>query len=407
MGKPELKRPELIAPAGDLERLKTAIHFGADAVYLSGKNYSLRNFSKNFTIPELSDAVCYVHDQNRRVYLAINSFLRNEDLNPFEEFLDRISSFGFDALILSDPAALEICRKKAPHIPLHLSTQTNTLNMLSSRFWFSQGISRIILARELSLEELIAIKKNSPGEIEIFVHGAMCMAYSGRCLLSRYLAQRDANQGLCTQSCRWEYALSEAKRPGAYFPIEEEEEGTYILNSKDLCLITCLPELIQSGIDAFKIEGRMKGIHYLATVIKAYRWAIDSYLEAPDQYRLSNDCLRELEKISHREYTTGFLLGEEGETICDGKDRSAQLHPPAGLIKEQIDDQWFEIEVLGPIKKGDSLERIGRGYPNPVFTIKAMKTAEGHDCPEAHGGTRISMYIPVKACPGDLLRNKT
>ncbi len=409
MGKSYPKKPELIAPAGDMERLKTAIHFGADAVYLSGKSFSLRNISKNFTIPELSEAVCYAHGHHRRVYLAINSFLKNQDLAPFREFLEAVSPLGFDGLILSDPAALEICRKQMPAIPLHLSTQTNTLNALAARYWFSQGIRRIVLARELSLEEIKEIKKETKGEIEIFVHGAMCMAYSGRCLLSLYLNQRDANQGLCTQTCRWKYALVEEKRPGFYFPIQENDQGTYILNSKDLCLITSLPEIIQGGVDALKIEGRRKGIHYLAAIIRTYRWAIDQYVNDPDNYQLSSACLEELFKVSHRDYTTGFIYGADEKSICVETDRPTLKYTLAAIIRDhEKKEGWVLAEARGPIRIGDSMELIGQSFPNPVFTITAMKTLEGEKCFEAHGGTKtpIWIYLPVDAEPGDLLRKR-
>lgn len=404
MGRTEQKIPELVAPAGDMERLKTALHFGADAVYLSGKYFSLRSFSNNFTIPEMIEAVRSVHSRGKRIYLALNSFLRNRDLDPFRAFCDAVCAAGFDALIVSDPAAMEICREKMPDTPLHLSTQVNTLNSIAARYWLSQGVQRIILARELSLEEIGQVKNSSGSEIEIFIHGAMCMAYSGRCLLSLYLADREANQGSCTQPCRWKYALVEETRPGMYMPVEQDGQGTYILNSKDLCLLGCLPELIHSGVDAFKIEGRRKGIHYLAGVIKAYRWALDRYRDRPDRYKLPAVSVQELSKLNHREYTTGFLRPSHEETICSKTDSPVSLYLMAGVIKE-IDSQGrFRVEVRGRMKTGERLELMGRGFPNPVFSLPVMKTLDHQDCLEAHAGTQVWIEMPVNAEPGDLLR---
>ena len=404
MGKSEQKLPELVAPAGDMQRLQTALHFGADAVYLSGKHFSLRNFSKNFTLPELEEAVDTVHHLGKRIYLAMNSFLRNRDLDLFHTFCASVSTLGVDALIVSDPAALVICRDRMPDTPVHLSTQANTLNSLAATYWFSQGVGRIILARELSIEEICRIKKDTGGELEIFVHGAMCMAYSGRCLLSLYLSDREANQGFCTQSCRWKYALVEETRPGMYLPVEEDGQGSYIMNSKDLCLLGCLPELIRSGVDAFKIEGRRKGIHYLAGVVKAYRWALDSYREDPARYRLPEVSQEELSKLNHREYTTGFARPSEEETICSETDNPESSYLMAGLVRESVSPGWFRVDVRGRIRTGEHLERMGKTFPNPVFCLSAMKTLDHQDCCEAHAGTQVWMELPVKSEPGDLLR---
>ncbi len=406
MGTSQQGRPELIAPAGDMERLKTALHFGADAVYLSGKQFSLRIFSKNFTLPELDEAVRYVHDHGKRAYLAVNSFVKNEDLAPLRSFLEAASPMGFDAVIVSDPAVFDLCKATMPSVAIHLSTQANITNELAARHWFGQGVRRIILARELSLEEIRKIKQKTKGEIEIFVHGALCMAYSGRCLLSLYLADRDANQGLCTQSCRWRYALVEEKRPGTYLPIEEDEQGSYILNSKDLCLLGMLPELMRSGIDGFKIEGRRKGIHYLAAVIKAYRWAMDRYLEDPAGYELPPDCWEEILKVSNREYTSGFLKGKEELTICVDEEHSYRRSTLAGVIKDRGTDGWVCIDVRGRLLIGDTLEHMGAAFPNPVFPLSDMKTLDEQDCREAHASDHVWVRLPSPAEPGDLLRKR-
>jgi putative protease len=399
-------RPELIAPAGDMERLKTALHFGADAVYLSGKQFSLRTFSKNFTLAELAEAVPYVHARGKRAYLAVNSFVRNEDLSPLRSFLRAVSGLGFDAVILSDPAVLELCRDIIPEAPLHLSTQANTTNVLSARHWFSQGIRRIILARELSLEEIRQIKRQAEGEIEVFVHGALCIAYSGRCLLSLYLADRDANRGSCAQTCRWRFALVEDKRPGMYLPIEEDDRGSYILNSKDLCLLGLLPDLIESGVDALKIEGRRKGIHYLAAVIKAYRWAMDRYMEDPAGYRLPPSCWEEIHRVSNRAYTTGFLNGRAEAPLCLDEERRVQQSTLAGVIRGNGQENWVSIEVRAKIRVGDTLEHMGPSFPNPVFALCSMRAADQRECLEAHEGDRVWVRMPAGAEAGDLLRKR-
>jgi putative protease len=289
---------------------------------------------------------------------------------------------------------------------VHLSTQANTTNVVSARHWFDLGVRRIILARELSLEEIRQIKQDTGGEVEVFVHGALCMAYSGRCLLSLYLADRDANQGLCTQTCRWRYALVEEKRPGEYLPIEEDDQGSYILNSKDLCLLGILPELIESGIDGFKIEGRRKGIHYLGAVIKAYRWAMDRYMEDPAGYRLPPDCWEEIQKVSNREYTSGFLTGEEEGSICLDEERPTPRSSLAGVIRRRDEDGWVSIEVRARIKIGDTLEQMGTAFPNPVFPLSHMKTLEEDEFTEAHEGDLVRIRLPTRAEPGDLLRKR-
>jgi putative protease len=289
---------------------------------------------------------------------------------------------------------------------VHLSTQANTTNVLSARHWFDLGARRIILARELSLDEIREIKKEAGGEIEIFVHGALCMAYSGRCLLSLYLAGRDANQGLCTQTCRWRYALVEEKRPGEYIPIEEDDQGSYILNSKDLCLLGMLPELIQSGVDGFKIEGRRKGIHYLAAVIKAYRWAMDRYLEDPAGYRLPPECWEEIQMVSNRDYTSGFLKAEEETSICLDEERPNRRSTLAGVVRERGPDGWVSIAVRARITIGDTLEQIGTTFPNPEFPLSHMKTLDEEECREAHEGEHVRVRLPARAEPGDLLRKR-
>lgn len=308
-----MKRLELLAPAGDLEKLKIAVLYGADAVYLGGRHYSLRAGSGNFNEAEMTEGVQFAHDRGVRVYAAVNIFAHNKDLGCLPTYLESIRRSGVDAVIVSDPGVVSLVQQLYPDLPIHLSTQANTTNWAAARFWQEQGVSRIILARELALTEIKEIRRQVGVELEMFVHGAMCIAYSGRCLLSSYLAGRGANRGDCAQSCRWKYALVEENRPGEYLPFEEDGRGSYILSSRDLCLIQYLPELIEAGIDSFKIEGRMKSIHNVAGVVKAYREALDAILTGgPNSFDPA--WLVEIGKVSHREYTTGFLFGSPGAT---------------------------------------------------------------------------------------------
>jgi len=281
-----MKKPELLAPAGNLEKLKIAIIYGADAVYLGGENFGLRAGADNFTLKQLAEGIKFAHDRGKSIYLTLNIIPHNEDLKGLPEYVVKLKKLGLDAIIISDPGVLKIVKNIIPEMEVHLSTQANTTNYTAVNFWYKQGVRWIILARELSLEEIKEIIKKSPSDmkIETFIHGAMCISYSGRCLLSNYLISRDANRGDCAHSCRWRYYLMEETRPGEYFPVYEDEKGAYFFNSKDLCMIEHLPSLIEAGISAFKIEGRMKSSYYVATVVKAYRYLIDSYLSKPKEY---------------------------------------------------------------------------------------------------------------------------
>ncbi len=305
-------KPELLAPAGDFEKLKTAVLYGADAVYLGGRHFGLRAGAGNFDEEEMVEAVQFAHAKEVRVYVTVNIFGHNRDLEALPVYLDSIRAAGADGVIVSDPGIFELVRGLHPDLPVHLSTQANTTNWAAARFWEEHGVSRIVLARELSLAEIKEIRERVKVELEVFVHGAMCISYSGRCLLSNYFTGRDANRGDCAQSCRWRYALMEEKRPGEYLPIEEDGRGAYILGSRDLCLVEHIPELVQAGINSFKIEGRMKSVNYLAGVLKTYRGALDAYLSDPENYRFDPAWLEEISKVSHRRYTTGFLLGNPG-----------------------------------------------------------------------------------------------
>jgi putative protease len=305
--------PELLAPAGNMERLVTALRFGADAVYLGAEAMSLRNYADNFTADGLSEACAYAHARGKRVYVACNAFARDTDLRALPALLRQIRAAGADALIVNDAGVIRVARDTVPELPLHLSTQANTLNAEAAMFWHEAGIRRIVLARELSLAEIKEMRAALPDalELEIFVHGAMCVSYSGRCLLSNYIAGRDSNRGECAQPCRWTYELRERGHNGAYFGIEQDALGTYILNARDMNLIEHLPAVIETGACSLKIEGRMKSIAYVATVVNAYRMALDRYAAAPDE-PLPAELSKELDYASHRPYTTGFAFGDPG-----------------------------------------------------------------------------------------------
>lgn len=327
-------KTELLAPAGDLEKLKIAVLYGADAVYLGGRHFGLRAGAGNFNESDLAEGVKFAHDHGVRVYVTVNIFAHNRDLEGLPAYLDMTCKAGADAVIVSDPGVVDFVRRLYPALPIHLSTQANTTNWAAARFWEELGVRRIVLARELSLAEIREIRERVALELEIFIHGAMCISYSGRCLLSCYLTGRDANRGDCAQSCRWKYALVEEKRPGEYFAIEEDGRGSYIIGSKDLCLIEHIPELISAGISSFKIEGRMKSVNYVAGVVKAYREAIDAYAGDPENYRFNPAWLKEIEKISHRDYTTGFLFDNPGPSGQHyGGEIYRRSHVFAGLVR--------------------------------------------------------------------------
>lgn len=306
-----MKKPELLAPAGTLEKLKFALAYGADAVYLGGKSFGLRAMGGNFTRDELKEGVDYAHALGRRVYVTLNIFPHDGDMRVLPDYLLYLQEIGVDAILVSDLGLLAVARRVAPGLEIHISTQASTVNLEAVRMWESLGASRVVLARELSLSEIRHIRAGTSAELEIFVHGAMCISYSGRCLLSSYLTGRDANRGACAQPCRWRYALVEEKRPGKFFPIEEDERGSFILNSKDMCLLPYLADVIESGVNSLKLEGRMKSVHYVASVTKAYREAIDAYFRG--EREVKKEWLAELEKVSHRPYTTGFFYGRPDE----------------------------------------------------------------------------------------------
>jgi putative protease len=389
-----------------MEKLRIAIHYGADAVYLGGKAFGLRNLADNFTMDELSAAVAYAHDRDVKVYLTVNSFPTNADLPELNRFLEDAAAIPFDAFIAADPGVMEIIRQVAPAMPIHLSTQANTVNWRSASFWQRQGITRINLAREMSLEDMREVRERTNIELEAFVHGAMCISYSGRCLLSSVMAGRSANRGECAHPCRWSYALVEETRPGEYFPVLEDKTGTFIFNSKDLCLLQYLPDLVDSGIDSLKIEGRMKGIHYIASVVRVYREALDRYLEDPEGYHCRSEWLEELGKISHRGYTTGFLLGPPKDVDLEYHSRYRRSHDFVGLVECAGEDGSLLVGVRNRLEKGDPLEFIGRSMRTERHLLTEMKDENGNSLEVAHPNSRIRLQVPFRAEEFDLIRRE-
>ena len=385
--------PELLAPAGNMEKLITAIHYGADAVYLGGSRYSLRAGAGNFTHQDIRRAVAYAHEHQVKVYVTVNIFAHNRDLEQFRKELPVLQDTGADGLIVADPGILLLCKETVPNMPVHLSTQANITNKHSVRFWTAQGVRRINLARELGREEIQEIRQSTDTELEVFVHGALCISYSGRCMLSSYLTGRNANQGNCAHPCRYSYALVEEKRPGVYFPVQEDERGTYIFNSRDLCLLMRLPELVTAGVDAIKIEGRMKSTGYVGAVVRIYRAALDFIQEKLDQgTELSEIILpdvfqRERDKIGTRGRTENFFQeSPSSDAMLYDTIRTHQQYSPVGIVRRS---RPLLIEARNVLTKGDQLEYLGR-EPDPILcTVAAMTTGDGEPRERANPGDRI------------------
>lgn len=402
-----MEKPELLAPAGDLERLKFAVIYGADAVYLGGQEFSLRAAAGNFTLEEIKEGIGFAHKRGVKVYIAINIIPHNYHLENIRNYIKQIKPLEPDGFIVADPSIMEISKEVAPDIPLHLSTQASAANWKSINFWEKQGISRIVLARELSLKEIKEISVRADAVIECFVHGAMCVSYSGRCLLSSYLINRDANLGQCAHPCRWRYYLMEEKRPGEYLPVFEDEHGTHILNSRDLCMIEHIPDLIDAGVGCFKIEGRMKGLHYVAAVTTAYRNAIDRYLEDSLNYKIDSKWQEELKKVSHRPYTTGFFLGKPGKTDQIYEDSSyVREYSFIGVVKEYDDNKGIaQVEQRNHFTRGDRVEFLSPVREPFSQVIEELYTLEGEPVEEAPHPQQL-LLIPMarKVNPYDIMR---
>ena len=408
-----MRKPELLIPAGSLEVLRTAVNYGADAVYIGGDVFSLRAKAKNFTKEEMTRGIAYAHSKNVKVYVTANIFAHNKDLKEAEEYFKEMAVVKPDGLIISDPGMFTLAEKFCPEVERHISTQSNNTNYLTYRFWYEHGAKRVVSARELSLEEIKEIRANIPEDMEIesFIHGAMCISYSGRCLLSNYFTGRDANRGECTHPCRWKYAVEEEKRPGEYLPVFENERGTYIFNSKDLCMIEHIPEMIDAGIDSFKIEGRMKTALYVACVARTYRKAIDDYLESEEKYRANMDWyLSEISKCTYRQFTTGFYFGKPSE--------ESQIYDNNTYINEYIylgmsdktDSESVYIEQKNKFCVGDEIEIMkpdGSNVPTKVLAIHDEDGNEMESCP--HSKQKLRIFLSVLPDAGDILRtpNKT
>jgi putative protease len=407
-----MKLPELLAPAGNFEKLKTAVHYGADAVYLGGEEYSLRAHAANFGREELPGAVAYAHERRVKVYVTVNIFAHNRDLAAIPDYLRTLQAAQVDGLIISDPGIIRLARKTVPKIPIHLSTQANVTNLESAQFWVEQGAARLNLARELSLEEIRSIRSATAAEIEIFVHGALCISYSGRCLLSLYLAGRDANRGDCAHPCRYSYRLEEEKRPGQLFPVEEDSRGTYIFNSKDLCLLRRLPDLVAAGADSLKIEGRMKSVYYVGAIVRLYRAALDILAaeDGPPSHRppLPAIFTEELRKIGSRGYTENFLdHPPASEEMLYAGPKIIYDYAPVGIVRG--DGELPLIETRNPIKPGEQIEYLGEGLQNPAYEITAILDPEGKPLEKANPNALVRLVTEPAATgwqPHALIRKR-
>ena len=387
--------PELLAPAGNYEKLVTAVHYGADAVYLGGKRFSLRAKAGNFDDQTMRQGVQFAHEHGVKVYVTVNIIAHNQDLAGLDIYLAELKDMQVDGIIISDPGILSYARKIVPKLPVHLSTQANVTNYASAAFWLDQGVGRLNLARELSLSEIQEIRENVAGELEVFVHGALCISYSGRCMLSNYMTDRDANQGNCSHPCRFSYTLLEEKRPGEYFPVEEDERGTYIFNSKDLCLLEMLPQLVAAGVDCLKIEGRMKSIFYVGGVVRVYRAALD-YLaqlpkeawEDPTTIRMPGQFMTEIIKTGTRGTTDNFINKRPGSSeMIYNSSRAEQSYEPVAVIRQQGATPL--IEIRNQLTPGERIEYMQRGIGLIPVTIVSMQDEAGNPIEKANPGTLV------------------
>ncbi|MGI6086238.1 MAG: peptidase U32 family protein [Acetivibrionales bacterium] len=390
---------ELLAPAGNMEKLKMAIIYGADAVYLAGEEFGLRTASDNFTFEEMKEGIDFVHEKGKKAYLTMNIIPHNDDISKVPEFVEKAVIAGVDAVIVSDPGIFSIIRKTCPNLSIHISTQANITNAESVNFWHLAGASRIILARELSLKEIKEIRENTSKEIELeaFIHGAMCISYSGRCLLSNYMAGRDSNKGDCAQPCRWKYHLMEEKRPGEYFPIQEDNRGTFIFNSKDLCMIKYIPELVSCGITSMKIEGRVKSSFYVATVVKAYREAIDAYY---NNQPYDGKWFEEISKVSNRDFTTGFFFDKPGYDSHNYRTSSYIRNCDfVGLVKGYDNyNKMVVIEQRNRFKAGDTIEVLPPKGLVKSFIVNKMYDSEGNTINVAPH-PQMEVRLPIEPLP--------
>ena len=393
-----MTRPELLVPASSLEVLKVAVIFGADAVYIGGEAFGLRAKAKNFSMDDIREGIAFAHAHNVKVYITANILAHNADLEGVRGYFEELKEVGPDALIISDPGVFMIAREVCPEIDIHVSTQANNTNYATFNFWYQQGARRVVTARELSLVELKQIRENIPDDLEMetFIHGAMCISYSGRCLLSNYFTGRDANHGACTHPCRWKYSIVEETRPGEYMPVYENERGTFIFNSKDLCMIEHIPEMFDTGVDSYKIEGRMKTALYVATVARTYRKALDDYMEDPELYKKSMPWyLDQISNCTYRQFTTGFFFGkpDEDAQIYDSN-TYVKEYTYLGIVGEQNADGLYRIEQRNKFSVGEVIEVMKPDGQNIEVTVQKILNEEGEAMESAPHPKQV-LYIDL------------
>ena len=406
-----MRYPELLIPASSLEVLKTAVVFGADAVYIGGEAFGLRAKAKNFSMEEMKEGIAFAHEHGVKVYVTANILAHNRDLTGVEAYFEELKKIGPDALIIADPGVFRIAKRVCPEIERHISTQANNVNYETYRFWQEQGAKRVVCGRELSLEEIRELRANIPEDLEIeaFIHGAMCISYSGRCLLSNYFTGRDANQGACTHPCRWKYAVMEETRPGEYFPVYENERGTYIFNSKDLCMIEHIPDLLSAGIDSLKIEGRMKTALYVATVARTYRKAIDDYQKDPRLYEENMDWYRDqISNCTYRQFTTGFFYGKPSEEaqIYDSNTYIKE-YTYLGIVGDRNPEGYYEIEQRNKFSVGEDIEVMKPDGRNLQVKVLEIRDEEGNPMESApHPKQKLFLNLGTELDKYDILRRK-
>ena len=405
------RKLELLIPASSLEVLKIAVIYGADAVYIGGEAFGLRAKAKNFTLEEMKEGIEFAHAHDCKVYVTANILAHNYDLDGARQYFKELKQIGPDALIISDPGMFTIAKEELPDIDIHISTQANNTNYMTYQFWWKQGAKRVVSARELSLNEIKQIREHIPDEMEIetFMHGAMCISYSGRCLLSSFMAGRDANRGACTHPCRWKYSIVEESRPGEYMPVYENERGTYIFNSKDLCMIEHIPEMLNAGIDSFKIEGRMKTALYVATVARTYRLAIDEFIQDENLYKKRIPFYKsEISKCTYRQYTTGFFFGKPDEnTQIYDTNTYIKEYTYLGIVGEQNAQGLYHIEQRNKFSVGETIEVMRPNGDNILVTVKRITDERGVDMESApHPKQQLYIDLCVKLEQYDVLRRK-
>ena len=402
--------PELLSPAGDRERLEAALMYGADAVYLGGDAFGMRAAPQNFNFEQLEEAVKLCHAKGVKVYLTCNTLARNDEILKLPSHLERWADIGVDAFIVADIGVLSLCKKYAPNVPVHISTQAGIVNYVTANEFYNMGASRVVTARELSMTEIAEIRAKVPKDLEIecFVHGAMCVSFSGRCLLSNYLVNRDANRGECAQPCRWEYAIMEVKRDGMYFPIQDSKEGTYILNSKDMCMIEHIPEMVKAGISSFKIEGRAKSAYYAAVITNAYRVAIDAYLKNPsDDFKAPQWAIDEVYKVSYRDYCTGFYFNAPNEDANISFEGGYKRHYDVMAEVKDCRDGYIIAEQRNKFSRGDVLDALQPSTEPVVFTAEQLLDKDDNEIESApHPMMTVKIKSDLVFPAGTLLRKE-